>query len=132
MDAGWVWQVQHKLDLDLMRQGATHLIGKHDFTTFRSTICQAKSPVKNLDEITIKPIPIDHGTEYEFTIRARSFLHNQVRSIVGSLERVGALSWTPDRVADALAARERQACGPVCPPYGLYLSEVVYGNDLFG
>jgi tRNA pseudouridine38-40 synthase len=132
VDAGWVWQVQYGLDLDLMREGATHLIGKHDFTTFRSTICQAKSPIKNLDEITIKPIDLEHGTEYEFTIRARSFLHNQVRSIVGSLERVGALSWTPDRVVEALAARDRQACGPVCPPYGLYLAEVVYETDLFG
>ena len=129
--AGWVWQVSHELDIDLMRQGATHLIGKHDFTTFRSTICQAQSPVKTLDEISICEIPLEHGTEFEFTIRARSFLHNQVRSLVGTLERVGVKSWMPDQVAEALAARERQACGPVCPPQGLYLSEVTYLNSLF-
>tara|TARA_R110002124_G_scaffold258068_2_gene423806 strand:+ start:457 stop:1233 length:777 start_codon:yes stop_codon:yes gene_type:complete len=131
VDAGWVWQIQHELDIDLMRQGAAHLIGKHDFTTFRSTICQAKSPVKTLDEISIREIPLEHGTEFEFTIRARSFLHNQVRSIVGTLERVGVKSWQPDQVAIALAARDRQACGHVCPPQGLYLSEVVYKNDVF-
>lgn len=131
VDEGWVWQVKHKLDIDLMRQGAAHLIGKHDFTTFRSTICQAKSPVKNLDEISIKSIPMAHGTEFIFTIRARSFLHNQVRSIVGSLERVGVQSWKPEQMAIALAARERSACGPVSPPQGLYLSEVVYPSDLF-
>jgi tRNA pseudouridine38-40 synthase len=131
VDAGWVWQVKHNLDIDLMRQGAAHLIGKHDFTTFRSTICQAKSPVKNLDEISIIEVPVEHGTEFVFTIRARSFLHNQVRSIVGTLERVGVRSWTPDQVVVALAERERQACGPVSPPQGLYLSEVVYKQDLF-
>jgi len=108
VDAGWVWQVRHKLDVDLMREGATHLVGKHDFTTFRSTICQAKSPVKTVDEISIREIPRDHETEYEFTIIARSFLHNQVRSFVGSLERVGALSWTPDHVAVARDALDRQ------------------------
>jgi len=131
VDAGWVWQVKHELDIDLMREGATHLIGKHDFTTFRSTICQAKSPVKNLDEISIIEVPVEHGTEFVFTIRARSFLHNQVRSLVGTLERVGVRSWAPDQVAVALAARTRPACGPVSPPQGLYLSEVTYQTDIF-
>lgn len=131
VDAGWVWQVKHELDIDLMREGAMHLIGKHDFTTFRSTICQAKSPVKNLDEISIIEVSVEHGTEFVFTIRARSFLHNQVRSLVGTLERVGVRSWTPDQVAIALAARTRPACGPVSPPQGLYLSEVTYPTDIF-
>jgi tRNA pseudouridine38-40 synthase len=131
VDEGWVWQVRHKLDVDKMREGAAHLIGKHDFTTFRSTICQAKSPVKTMDEISIEEIKMDHGTEYRFTIVARSFLHNQVRSIVGSLERVGCASWTPEQVAHALEARERSACGPVCPPQGLYLSEVIYPAEIF-
>jgi tRNA pseudouridine38-40 synthase len=99
-----------------MQAGAAHLIGKHDFTTFRSTFCQAQSPVKTLDQITISSQPIPGGTEYRFTLRARSFLHNQVRSIVGTLERVGAGAWAPDDVKAALAARDvgqfvhRKAC----------------------
>ena len=79
----------------------------------------------------IDEVEIPHGREYRFHLRARSFLHNQVRSIVGTLERVGAGSWSPDRVADALAARDRAACGPVCPPHGLYLCGVGYPKDPF-
>ncbi|MBW7055219.1 tRNA pseudouridine(38-40) synthase TruA [Paracoccus bogoriensis] len=131
-DRGLVWQVQNPLDLDAMRQGAAHLVGAHDFTTFRSSICQAKSPLKTLDEITIDEIAVPQGREYRFSLRARSFLHNQVRSIVGTLERVGAGSWRPERVAEALAARDRAACGPVCPPQGLYLTGVGYPTDPFG
>lgn len=126
-----VWQVLSRLDLDAMREGATHLIGHHDFTTFRSSICQAKSPMKTMDEISIEEHAIPYGTEYRFSLRARSFLHNQVRSIVGTLERVGAGHWQPERVAQALAARDRTACGPVCPPQGLYLSGVSYASDPF-
>lgn len=130
-DAGLVWQVRNALDLDAMRAGALHLIGKHDFTTFRSTVCQAASPIKTLDEITLDARTLPHGTEYVFHLRARSFLHNQVRSIVGTLERVGAGSWAPQDVATALDARNRAACGPVCPPQGLYLREVRYPQDPF-
>jgi tRNA pseudouridine38-40 synthase len=130
-DAGLVWQVRATLDADAMRAGARHLIGKHDFTTFRSTVCQAASPVKTLDEITIDARPLPHGTEFVFHLRARSFLHNQVRSIVGTLERVGAGSGAPDDVGQALAARDRAACGPVCPPQGLYLTAVRYPQDPF-
>lgn len=130
-ERGRVWQVSHLLDADAMRQGASCLIGQHDFTTFRSTMCQAKSPVKTLDDIQIDEISVPHGVEYRFRLRARSFLHNQVRSIVGTLERVGAGGWTPDRVAAALAARDRAACGPVCPPQGLYLTGVGYPLDPF-
>ncbi len=130
-EAGLVWQVSKPLDIDAMREGATHLIGNHDFTTFRSTICQAKSPVKTLDSIDIEEIPLNHGTEYRFTIRARSFLHNQVRSLVGTLERVGAGRWDPIDVKHALEAMSRDACGTVSPPYGLYLAHVTYPNDPF-
>ncbi|MFN3277547.1 MAG: tRNA pseudouridine(38-40) synthase TruA [Paracoccus hibiscisoli] len=128
---GQVWQVLNPLDVDAMRAGAAHLVGHHDFTTFRSSICQAKSPVKSLDEIRIEAQPIPQGMEYRFHLRARSFLHNQVRSIVGTLERVGAGSWAQDRVRDALEARNRAACGPVCPPHGLYLTGVGYPRDPF-
>ena len=130
-DAGLVWQITRRLDIGAMREGAAHLIGKHDFTTFRSTICQALSPVKTLDALDIAEIPLNYGTEYRFTIRARSFLHNQVRSFVGTLECVGAGSWAPIDVKDALEAEDRAACGTVCPPHGLYLAKVTYPEDPF-
>ncbi|MFM2354974.1 MAG: hypothetical protein RLZZ528_710 [Pseudomonadota bacterium] len=131
-DRGLVWQVLNPLDATAMRAGAAHLIGRHDFTTFRSAMCQSDSPVKTLDEIAIAETADPHGIEYRFALRARSFLHNQVRSIVGTLERVGAGAWEPARVAEALAARDRAACGPVCPPQGLYLTGVGYPADPFG
>jgi len=131
-DRGLVWQIGHRLTLDAMRAGAAHLIGLHDFTTFRSVQCQSASPVKTLDEITITEHPVPAGVEYRFFLRARSFLHNQVRSIVGTLERVGAGAWHPDDVARARDARDRSACGPVCPPQGLYLCGVRYPDDPFG
>lgn len=130
-DAGLVWQVLNPLDADAMRAGAAHLLGHHDFTTFRSSLCQSASPIKTLDEIRIEDIAVPHGREYRFHLRARSFLHNQVRSIVGTLERVGAGAWAPGDVARALAARNRAACGPVCPPQGLYLCGVGYPADPF-
>lgn len=130
-DKGLVWQVLSPLNLDAMHEAAAHLVGHHDFTTFRSTLCQAKSPMKTLDEITITPQAVVGGIEYRFFLRARSFLHNQVRSIVGTLERVGAGSWAPQDVKQALQARSRAACGPVCPPQGLYLSGVSYADDPF-
>ena len=128
---GLVWHVKQALDIDAMRAGAAHLIGRHDFTTFRSTICQAESPVKTLDRLDVNFVQGEHGVEVQLDVRARSFLHNQVRSFVGTLERVGAGSWQPDQVRDALAARDRAACGPVCPPTGLYLAHVVYPDDPF-
>jgi tRNA pseudouridine38-40 synthase len=130
-DRGHVWQVKNALDLVAMRAGAAHLLGLHDFTTFRAVMCQAKSPVKTLDEISIVEAPYPGGTEFRFTLRARSFLHNQVRSIVGTLERVGSGAWSPDNVKVALAARDRAACGPVSPPDGLYLTGVGYPVDPF-
>jgi len=130
-DKGTMWQVKHPLDLAAMQAGAQHLIGRHDFTTFRSTVCQALSPVKTLDELRIEQLAYRGGIETRFHIRARSFLHNQVRSFVGTLERVGAGSWQPAQVKAALEAKSRPACGPVCPAQGLYLSTVCYPKDPF-
>lgn len=130
-DAGLVWQISQPMDVAAMREGAAHLIGLHDFTTFRSSICQAASPVKTLDELTITEVDGWSGPELRFFLRARSFLHNQVRSFVGTLERVGAGAWAPDRVKAALEAKDRGACGPVCPPQGLYLAGVGYQDDPF-
>ncbi|MHC0053370.1 tRNA pseudouridine(38-40) synthase TruA [Actibacterium sp. D379-3] len=130
-ERGKVWQVQHPLALEPMQQAARHLLGRHDFTTFRAALCQAASPVKTLDELRIEAFDIPHGREFRFHVRARSFLHNQVRSFVGTLERVGAGAWAPEDVAHALAARDRAACGPVCPPQGLYLARVGYPADPF-
>ncbi|MEM9523265.1 MAG: tRNA pseudouridine(38-40) synthase TruA [Pseudomonadota bacterium] len=126
-----LWRVNYTLNAEAMREGAAYLIGKHDFTTFRSTACQAASPVKTIDEVSIDEIVRPDGIEYRFTFRARSFLHNQVRSLVGTLERVGAGAWTPDDVKSALEARDRMACGPVCPAAGLYLTGVRYPTVSF-
>ncbi|NHQ73642.1 tRNA pseudouridine(38-40) synthase TruA [Roseovarius gahaiensis] len=131
LDKGLVWQVPHELDIAAMREGAAHLLGHHDFTTFRSSICQAQSPVKTLDALEIERVEGVGGPELQFHLRARSFLHNQVRSFVGTLERVGAGAWAPEDVKHALEARDRAACGPVCPPQGLYLAGVGYPDDPF-
>ncbi|PTX01098.1 tRNA pseudouridine(38-40) synthase TruA [Pararhodobacter aggregans] len=130
-DRGLVWQVRHRLDLGAMQEASRALIGTHDFTTFRASLCQAKSPVKSLDEIRIEEHPYPAGQEFRIHLRARSFLHNQVRSIVGTLERIGAGAWPPGRMAEALEARDRAACGPVCPPQGLTLTGVGYPEDPF-
>ena len=130
-EAGLVWQIGHSLDLSKMVEASKYLLGKHDFTTFRSSMCQAKSPIKTLDEIKIDRIEGWSGEEFRFQLRARSFLHNQVRSFVGTLERVGAGSWNPVDVKKALKARDRSACGPVSPPHGLYLNDVVYKPNPF-
>jgi tRNA pseudouridine38-40 synthase len=94
-------------------------------------MCQAASPVKTLDALDITCVETDWGTEFQFRLRARSFLHNQVRSFVGTLERVGSGAWEPVDVKQALEARDRAACGPVCPPHGLYLMGVGYPDDPF-
>lgn len=130
-DKGQVWQINHPLDVEAMQEGANMLLGRHDFTTFRSSICQAASPVKTLDELRVEQVQGFSGPEVHFHVRARSFLHNQVRSFVGTLERVGAGAWTPEDVRAALEAADRAACGPVCPPQGLYLARVGYPEPIF-
>ncbi|UWR76928.1 tRNA pseudouridine(38-40) synthase TruA [Phaeobacter inhibens] len=130
-DAGQVWQLNHDLDAGSMQEAANHLIGQHDFTTFRSSICQAASPLKTLDELRIERVQGFSGPEIHFHVRARSFLHNQVRSFVGTLERVGAGAWSPEDVKSALEAEDRAACGPVCPGHGLYLARVGYPENPF-
>ena len=131
MGAGLAWRVSHEVSAEPMREAAKHLLGQHDFTTFRSTMCQAKSPVKTLDRLDVEEIEIPHGREFRFHVEARSFLHNQVRSFVGTLERVGTGAWSPDRVRAALEAADRAACGPVAPPDGLSLVHVGYDSDPF-
>ncbi len=131
LEAGLAWQRRHALDVAAMRAAAAHLVGTHDFTTFRAAHCQADSPLRTLDALEIAEHPGPAGRELRLCFRARSFLHNQVRSIVGTLERVGAGAWAPDDVAAALEARDRAACGPVCPPHGLYLTGVGYTADPF-
>jgi tRNA pseudouridine38-40 synthase len=122
LDIGRVWRVPRRLDADAMHQAAQRLIGKHDFTTFRDTECQAKSPDKTLDQLDVTR----QGDTISIVTSARSFLHSQVRSMVGSLVWVGEGRWSADDLAAALAARDRAACGPVAPPEGLYLVRVDY------
>jgi tRNA pseudouridine38-40 synthase len=122
LDAGRAWRVSHPLDAAAMHRAAQSLVGSHDFTTFRATECQAKSPVKTLDRLDIER----EGDEIRVHASARSFLHHQVRSMVGSLVAAGEGRWSVEDVGHALAARDRKACGPVAPPQGLYLVRVDY------
>lgn len=117
-----VWHVVRDLDAEAMHAGAQHLVGKYDFTTFRSSECQAKSPVKTLDRLDVRRA----GDEIHIEASARSFLHNQVRSMVGSLKMVGAGKWQPSQMREALDAKDRSACGVVAPSEGLYLVGVDY------
>jgi tRNA pseudouridine38-40 synthase len=122
LDVLRAWRVPRPLDVAAMHEAAQRLVGRHDFTTFRSTECQAKSPVKTLDRLDVTR----DGDAMSVTTTARSFLHNQVRSMVGSLVHVGDGKWSADDLASALAARDRAACGQVAPPQGLYLVRVEY------
>lgn len=122
LDRCRVWHVPLALDHEAMQEGAQSILGKHDFTTYRSANCQAQSPLKTLDRFDVAR----HGDEIEIYAEARSFLHNQVRSMVGSLREVGAGKWPPNRMRKALDARDRAQCGPVAPPDGLYLARVDY------
>jgi tRNA pseudouridine38-40 synthase len=117
-----VWWVKTPLDAAAMHAAAQALIGTHDFTTFRDAHCQSQSPVKTLDRVEAARV----GEEIHITLAARSFLHRQVRSIVGSLAEVGVGRWSAERLAAALAAADRAACGPVAPAHGLYLTGVAY------
>jgi tRNA pseudouridine38-40 synthase len=122
LEVGRVWRVPQRLDSDAMHEAAQRLLGKHDFTTFRDTECQAKSPEKTLDQLDV----VRDGDAVTVLTSARSYLHSQVRSMVGSLVWVGQGRWNADDLAAALAARRRAACGVVAPPEGLYLVKVDY------
>ena len=122
LDAGKVWHVAVPLDVDAMTEGARHLIGRHDFTTFRSVHCQSDSPVKTLDRLEVTR----EGDEIHVEAAARSFLHHQVRSMVGCLGLVGRGQWSPDDMRKALEARDRAALGLNAPPHGLYFVEAIY------
>ena len=117
-----VWRVPRPLNVEEMHEAAQRLVGKHDFTTFRATECQAKSPVKTLDQLNVSRA----GNEIHVTASARSFLHHQVRSMVGTLVQVGDGKMTADDLARVLAACDRTQCGPVAPSCGLYLVGVDY------
>jgi len=122
LDRDRVWWVPQRLDCAAMDQAARQLVGRHDFTTFRAADCQAKSPIKTLDRLSV----VADDEEVEIVASARSFLHNQVRSLVGSLKLVGEGKWSPRDLGAALEARDRGACGPVAPARGLYLMRVDY------
>ena len=122
LDAARVWHIAVPLDLAAMQEGAAHLVGRHDFTTFRSAQCQSDSPVKTLDELDVLRI----GGEVHIAAAARSFLHHQVRSMVGCLALVGRGQWAPDDMRQALDARDRAALGLNAPPHGLYFREALY------
>jgi len=122
-EAGLAWRVAQPLDAHAMQEGARHLLGRHDFTTYRDAQCQADSPLRTLDAIAV----MRHGGRIEITCSARAFLHRQVRSMVGSLVEVGREKRRPEWIGEILAAADRSACGPVAPPDGLYLTGVDYG-----
>ena len=120
------WHVAQELDVDAMHRAAQALVGLHDFTTFRSAHCQAKDPVKTLDRLNVERAQTEMGEEIHIHAAARSFLHHQVRSMVGCLKLVGQGTWAEDQVATALAAKDRNALGLNAPPEGLYFVEAVY------
>ncbi len=122
LDHGRVWHVARPLDADAMHRAAQSLVGNHDFSSFRALRCQAKSPVKTLDRIDVSR----SGDEIHISTKARSFLHNQVRILTGTLKLVGEGAWTEVQVYTALEATARLAAGPTAPPDGLYLTKVVY------
>lgn len=122
---GRVWHVRKPLDTEAMHAAAQHLIGQHDFTTFRDAACQAASPVKTLDVARVARV----GEEVHLVFEARSFLHRQVRSMAGSIAEVGLGRWSPADLAGALAAKDRARCGPVAPSDGLYLTGVTYETE---
>lgn len=123
-----VWHVDKPLDVAAMVEAARHLLGQHDFTSFRATSCQAKSPVRTLDRLDVRR----DGELVVIEAEARSFLHHQVRNMVGTLKLVGEGRWRPDEVRAALQARDRRAAGPTAPPDGLTLQRVDYPQPLFG
>ena len=126
LDQGRVWHHRAPLQTGPMQAAADRLVGRHDFSSFRASQCQADSPLRTLDELRIEMV----GEELHLHAAARSFLHHQVRNIVGTLALVGSGKWTPDDVTKALEARDRAAAGPTAPPEGLYLTGVVYPSGI--
>jgi len=122
LDQGRVWHVAVPLDVEAMQAGAAMLVGRHDFTTFRSVHCQSDSPVKTLDRLEVRRV----GAEIQIEAAARSFLHHQVRSMVGCLGLVGRGQWTPEDMRRALEAKDRAALGLNAPPHGLYFAGATY------
>lgn len=124
IEAQRAWHVKKPLDHERMNAGAQMLVGHHDFTTFRSSHCQAKNPNRTIDRLEVTR----SGELIEIRASAQSFLHNQIRSFAGTLKLVGEGKWSPEDVRDALAARDRTRCGPVAPPHGLFFMKVEYGD----
>jgi tRNA pseudouridine38-40 synthase len=124
VDKGRVWHVSQRLNARAMHRAAQALVGRHDFTSFRSIHCQAKTPVKTLDLLRVTR----RGDEIRIEAAARSFLHNQVRAIAGSLKRVGEGKWSESQMREALEAKDRSVAGPTAPPEGLYLVSVEYDD----
>ena len=122
LDRDRAWRIPQRLDAEAMHAAAQRLLGRHDFTAFRAAECQAASPVKTLDQLDVARV----GDEIRIVTSARSFLHHQVRSMAGSLMRVGEGRWSADDLADVLASRDRARCGPMAPACGLYLAAVSY------
>jgi tRNA pseudouridine38-40 synthase len=126
LDKGKVWHFRKKLDISLMEEGIECLIGKHDFTSFRTIKCQAKSPIRTLDEVIFSR----EGEELIIKVKAKSFLHSQVRIIAGTIVKMGDGSWNPNDMEKILKGKNRSLAGPTAPPDGLYLEKVVYPDEL--
>ena len=126
INKGKVWHCRKNLDLNLMQKGIRYLIGKHDFTSFRTIKCQAKSPIRTLDEVTFST----EGEEIIIRVIAKSFLHSQVRIIVGTILKIGDRTWKPKDMDIILKGKNRSLAGPTAPPDGLYLEKVDYPDDI--
>ena len=126
LDKGKVWHFRKKLDISLMQEGVKYLIGKHDFTSFRNIKCQAKSPVRTIDEVSFSR----EGEEVIMRVSAKSFLHSQVRIIAGTIVKIGDGTWDPEKILTILKGKNRNLAGPTAPADGLYLERVKYPDNL--
>ena len=126
LDKGKVWHFRKKLDISLMQEGVKYLIGKHDFTSFRTIKCQAKSPVRTIDEVSFSR----EGEEVIMRVSAKSFLHSQVRIIAGTIVKIGDGTWDPEKILTILKGKNRNLAGPTAPADGLYLERVEYPENL--
>ncbi len=128
LEKGFAWHVKRPLEINSMREGAKYLIGKHDFTSFRDSDCQAKSPEKTVDMIELTSLPYDvgGGQDIRIEVEGRSFLHHMVRNIAGTLKLVGEGKWQPQDVKKALDAKDRKQGGPTAPACGLFLTRIDY------